>query len=189
MTKSQFKWRGIISSILTAMAIAIIIAFCVFMFDVYSAPNEENTSLERGIVSEVYYAVGKDVVIIEMTNGDQFQLVNPNFQQELYSAIGYDLDELAGLLEGEEIEYRRMSKLPWIVEIYIDEAVIDNNVLTAEQMTVTRIAIIIIGLIVLAFPIVGDILYIERKYEFYKRAEKKRKRKARRALKKQHNKV
>ena len=87
------------------------------------------------------------------------------------------------------IEYRRMSKLPWIVEIYIDEAVIDNNVLTAEQMTVTRIAIIIIGLIVLAFPIVGDILYIERKYEFYKRAEKKRKRKARRALKKQHNKV
>lgn len=184
MTKSEFKWRVIISSILTAIAIAIIIASCVYLFDVYSAPSEENTSLESGTVSDVYYVSPRDVVIIEMSNGDQFQLVNPYFPRELYSAIGYDLDELAELLEGEEIEYLRMSKSPWIVEIYIDEAVIDNNVLTAEQITVTRIAIVIIGLIVLAFPIVGDILYIEQKYKLYKKAEKKRKRKARRELKK-----
>ena len=154
------------------------------MFAKYSYPSEENTSIASDTVADVYYASGKNVVIIEMSNRDQFQLVCPNFQRELYSTIGYDLDELCELLEGEKIEYRRMSKLPWIVEIYINETVIDNNVLTFKQMTVTRIAIVIIGLIMLAFPIAGEVLYIKEKHKIYKKEEKKRARKARRNLKK-----
>ena len=183
MTKKNFIRRIIISSVLTAIAIALIITFCVLMFVKYSYPSEENTSMASDTVADVYYAVGADVVIVEMSNGDQFQLVCPNFAKELYATIGYDLDELCQLLKGKEIRYLQMDHLPWIVEIYIDDIVIDNNVLTAKQMSVTRIAIIITGLIMLAFPISGDVVYVKSKYKQYKKAEKKRTRKARRSLK------
>ena len=183
MTKKDFILRIVISSILTTIAIALIITFCVLMFAKYSNPREENTSMASDTVADVYYASGKKVVIVEMSNGDEFQLVCPNFQKELYVTIGYDLDELCNLLKGKEIRYLRMDHLPWIVEIYVDDIVIDNNVLTAKQMFVTRIAIIIIGLIMLAFPICGDVAYIKKQYRCYKKSEKKRARKARRSLK------
>ena len=181
MTKKNFIRRIIISSVLTAIAIALIITFCVLMFAKYSYPSEENTSMASDTVADVYYAVGVDVVIVEMSNGDQLQLVYPNFSGELYSAIGYDLDELCELLEGEEIEYRRMDHLPWIVEIYVDDIVINNTELTNKQIIVSRIAIVIIGLIMLAFPICGDVAYIKKQYRCYKKSEKKRARKARRS--------
>ena len=180
MTKKDFIRQIIISSILTAIAIALIITFCVLMFVKYSYPSEENTSMASDTVADVYYASGKKVVIVEMSNGDEFQLVYPNFPRELYSTIGYDLDELCQLIKGKEIRYLQMDHLPWIVEIYIDDIVIDNNVLTAKQMSVTRIAIIIIGLIMLAFPISGDVVYVKSKYKQYKKAEKKRTKKAQR---------
>lgn len=180
MTKKDFIRQIIISSILTAIAIALIITFCVLMFAKYSYPSEENTSMASDTVADVYYASGKKVVIVEMSNGDEFQLVYPNFPRELYSTIGYDLDELCHLLKGKEIRYLQMDRLPWIVEIYIDDIVIDNNVLTAKQMSVTRIAIIMIGLIMLAFPICGDVAYIKKQYKCYKKSEKKRLRKDRR---------
>ena len=183
MTKKDFILRIVISSILTTIAIALIITFCVLMFAKYSNPSEENTSMASDTVADVYYASGKKVVIVEMSNGDEFQLVYPNFPKELYATIGYDLDELCQLLKGKEIRYLRMDHLPWVVEIYVDDIVIDNNVLTAKQMFATRIAIIIIGLIMLAFPISGDVVYVKSKYKQYKKAEKKRTRKARRSLK------
>ena len=181
MTKKDFILRIVISSILTAIAIALIITFCVLMFVIYSYPSEENTSIASDTVADVYYAVGANVVIVEMSNGDEFQLVCPNFPKELYATIGYDLDELCNLLKGKEIRYLRMDHLPWIVEIYVDDIVTDNNVLTAKQMFVTRIAIIIIGLILLACPICGDVAYIKKQYRYYKKSEKKRARKARRS--------
>ena len=128
MTKRDFMRRIIISSILTAIAIALIITFCVLMFAKYSNPREENTSMASDTVADVYYASGKKVVIVEMSNGDEFQLVYPNFPRELYSTIGYNLDELYNLLKGKEIKYLRMDHLPWIVEIYVDDIVVDNNV-------------------------------------------------------------
>ena len=183
MTKKNFIRRIIISSVLTAIAIALIITFCVLMFVKYSYPSEENTSMASDTVADVYYRVGADVVIIEMSEGKKFQLVYPNFQSELYSTIGYDLDELCELLEGEEIEYRRMDRLPWVTEIHVNDIVINNNELTNKQIIVSRIAIAIIGLITLAFPICGDITYIKKQYRCYKKSEKKRARKARRSLK------
>ena len=179
--KKDFILRIVISSILTTIAIALIITFCVLMFAKYSNPREENTSMASDTVADVYYASGKKVVIVEMSNGDQFLLVYPNFAKELYATIGYDLDELCNLQIGKEIRYLRMDHLPWIVEIYVDDIVIDNNVLTAKQMFATRIAIIIIGLIMLAFPICGDVAYIKKQYRCYKKSEKKRARKARRS--------
>ena len=183
MTKNDFLRRIIISSVLTAIAIALIITFCVLMFVKYSYPSEENTSMASDTVADVYYAVGADVVIVEMSEGKKFQLVYPNFQSELYSTIGYDLDELCNLLIGKEIRYLRMDHLPWIVEIYVDDIVINNNELTNKQIDVTRICIVIIGLIMLAFPICGDVAYIKKQYRCYKKSEKKRARKARRSLK------
>ena len=181
MTKKDFILRIVISSILTTIAIALIITFCVLMFAKYSYPSEENTSMASDTVADVYYGVGADKVIVEMSNGDQWQLVYPNFSGELYSAIGYDLDELCELLEGEEIEYRRMDRLPWVTEIHVNDIVINNNELTNKQIIVSRIAIAIIGLITLAFPICGDVAYIKKQYRCYKKSEKKRARKARRS--------
>ena len=180
MTKSEFGRRVIISSILSVIAIAIIILFCVFMFDMYSYPSEENTSLESGTVADVYYVTGVKTVMVEMSDGERFQLEYPNFANELYSAIGYDLDGLGKLLNGREIEYRRMNRLPWIVEIYVDDVIVDNNELTNKEITATRVCIVIIGVIMLAFPIAAECAYLKSKYKQYKKAEKKRKRKAER---------
>lgn len=184
MTKNEFRKHIVVSSLLTAIAITIIVTFCVLMFDKYSYSSEETTSIERGTVADVYYATGIKTVMVEMSDGDQFQLEYPNFPKELYSVIGYDLDELCELLKGKEIEYRRMNRLPWIVEIYVDDVVIDNNELTNKQINATRICIVILGLLMCAFPIAGDITYLKSKYRLYKKAEKKRKRKARQNLKK-----
>ena len=183
MTKKNFIRQIIISSVLTAIAIALIITFCVCLFIQYTKPNGDNTSISGGSVADVYHGGKKKGVIVEMSNGDQLQLVYPNFSGELYSAIGYDLDELCELLEGEEIEYRRMDRLPWVTEIHVNDIVINNNELTNKQIIVSRIAIVIIGLIMLAFPICGDITYIKKQYRYYKKSEKKRAKKARRSLK------
>ena len=180
MTKSDFRKHIIISSLLATIMIAGIIAFCVIMFDRYQKPNQENTSIEIGTVSDVYYASGKDVVIVEMSNEEKYKLVCPWSQKDLYNSIGYDLDQLAELLEGQTVEYRKMDKLPWIVEIHINDVVIDNNEMTCEQIDTTYVGIVIVGLIMLAFPICGEIAYIKTKYKIYKKAEKKRIKKARR---------
>ena len=180
MTKSDFRKHIIISSLLATIVIAGIIAFCVMMFDKYQKPNQENTSIEIGTVSDVYYASGKNVVIVEMSNEEKYQLVCPWFQKDLYNSIGYDLDQLAELLEGQTVEYRKMDKLSWIVEIHINDVVIDNNEMTCEQIDTTYVGIVIVGLIMLAFPICGEIAYIKTKYKIHKKAEKKRIKKAKR---------
>ena len=180
MTKSDFRKHIIISSLLATIVIAGIIAFCVMMFDKYQKPNQENTSIEIGTVSDVYYASGKDVVIVEMSNEEKYQLVCPWSPKDLYNSIGYDLDQLAELLEGQTVEYRKMDKLTWIVEMHINDVVIDNNEMTCEQIDTTYVGIVIVGLIMLAFPICGEIAYMKAKYKIYKKAEKKRIKKAKR---------
>lgn len=184
MTKSEFKKHIIVSSLLTVVAIAVIISFCVIMFDKYSKPSEDNTSVSSGTVADVYYASGKDVIIVEMSDGEQFQLVCPWLPKDLYNAIGYDLNQLAELLEGQKVEYRKMDKLPWVVEIYINDIVIDNNKMTSEEIDTTYVGIVIIGLIMLAFPVCGEVAYINK---IYKKAEKKRVRSAKRKESKSQN--
>ena len=187
MTKSEFKKHIIVSSLLTVVAIAVIISFCVIMFDKYSKPSEDNTSVSSGTVADVYYASGKDVIIVEMSDGEQFQLVCPWRPKDLYNAIGYDLNQLAELLEGQKVEYRKMDKLPWVVEIYINDIVIDNNKMTSEEIDTTYVGIVIIGLIMLAFPVCGEVAYIKTKHKIYKKAEKKRIRSAKRKANKLQN--
>lgn len=172
MTKKNFIRRIVISSILTSIAIALVLTFCVLLFIQYTKPNEDNTSISSGAVADVYHGGKKTGVVVEMSNGDQLQLVYPNFSGELYSAIGYDLDELCKLLEGEEIGYRRMDRLPWVTEIYVDDIVINNNELTNKQIIASRITIVIIGIIMLAFPISGDVVYVKSKYKQYKKQKK-----------------
>ena len=169
MTKSEFRKHIIVSSLLTVVAIAVIISFCVIMFDKYSKPSEDNTSVSSGTVADVYYASGKDVIIVEMSDGEQFQLVCPWLPKDLYNAIGYDLNQLAELLEGQKVEYRKMDKLPWVVEIYLDDIVIDNNKMTSEEIDTTYAGIVIIGLMMLAFSICGEVAYIKAKHKIYKK--------------------
>ena len=70
MTKSVFGRHVLISSLLTAIAIAIIVTFCILMFDKYSYTSGENTSTEIGTVSDVYYATGIKAVMVEMSDGN-----------------------------------------------------------------------------------------------------------------------
>ena len=187
MTKSEFKKHIIVSSLLTVVAITVIISFCVIMFDKYSKPSEENTSISSGTVVDVYYASGTKEVVLEMSDGEQFLLVYPWLPKDLYNAIGYDLDQLAELLEGQKVEYRKMDNLPWVVEIYINDIVIDNNKMTSEEIDTTYVGIVIIGLIMLSFPICGDVAYIKAKQKIYRKAEKKRVRSAKRKANKLQN--
>lgn len=177
MTKESFRKHIVISSVLTTIAIAIIIGFCVIMFVRYSLPSKDNTSIISGTVIEVYHGVPSGGVFVEMSNGEVLKFVYPWGIQNLYSIIGYDTTQLAALLEGKHVECLRMNRLPWAVEIYVDDIIINNSKLTAEQIIVTRISIVITGMIMLAFPIVGDVLYLKAKYKCYVKAEKKRTRK------------
>lgn len=174
MTKSEFRKHIVFSTLLAVIAIAVIISFCVIMFGMYSKPTEENTSVSCGTVAHVYYSSGIKEVIIEMTDGEQFQLVCPWLPTDLYNAIGYDLDELEKLLEGQEVEYRRMDKLPWVVEIRIHDVVIDNHNMTSREIDTTYVGIVILGLMMLAFPVCGEVVYVKAKREIYRKAEKKR---------------
>ena len=183
MTKSEFRKHIIISSLLATVVIAGIILFCITMFDKYSKPNEENTSIEIDTVADVYYATRTKDIVLEMSDGEQLHLVYPWRAKDLYNAIGYDLDQLAELLEGKNVKYRKMDKLPWVLEIYINDIVIDNHKMTCEEIDTTYVGIVIIGLIMLAFPICEEVAYIKAKYKIYKKAEKKRIKKAKRTQK------
>lgn len=178
MTKDGFRKRLIISSALTVTAVAFIIGFCIIMFQRYSPPNENNTSMINGTVTEVYHGVPKGEVVVVMSNGDSLRLQYPWGIQNLYSTIGYDIAQLADLLEGNVIQCRRMNRVPWAVEIHIGDTIIDNSKLTSEQCIVTRVSIVVLGLIGLAFPISADVIYLRGKYKCYRKAEKKRARKA-----------
>lgn len=176
-----FRRQVIISSILTVTVIVIIAVFCVSMFKKYTPPNVNNTSLGEGKVVEVYLGVPSGGVTLVMSNGESLGLVTPTLGSKFYSAIGYNVNELADLLEGKSIQYRRMDRMPWVVEIYVDDIKIDNTKLTNEQMISTRVGVVILGLIMLAIAIAGDVEYLQSKYKCYRKAQKKQKRKAQRA--------
>jgi len=159
--------------VLTAIAIALIITLCVLLFLQYSGPSEKNTTRSVGTVTKVYHGGKHHGIVIKMSTGEQLQLVYLNFSDELYSAIGYDLDALCELLEGKTIEYRRMDRLPWVTEIYVDGITIDNNVLTAKQIIASRIAVVILISIMLAFPICSEVFYIKNSIDITKRQRKR----------------
>ncbi len=153
------------------------------MFNRYSFPNEENTSVISGTVTEVYHSVPKGDVVVAMSKGDSLRLVYPWGIRDLYSTLGYDIIQLSDLLEGKNIDCVGMNTLPWAVKIYVDDIIIDNSKLTSDEIFVTRVGIVIMGLIMLVFLIGGDILYLEQKYKRFVKAEKKRMRKINRDMK------
>ena len=181
MHKQTFRKQIVFSSILTAIAIVPIVVFCACMIKRYSPPNENNTSTMSDTVTEVYYtAPGERVVVIALLDKEPLKLVSPYTLNNLYSTIGYDIDELANLLEGKDIEYRRMNDLPWAIEIYVGDTKIDNTKLTTQQMYFTRVGIVIVGLIMLAFAVCGDIVYLKSRHHTYQKAERKRIKRAKR---------
>ncbi len=174
MNKQNLVKHIMISSILTIIVITIILGFSMAMFNRYSMPNEDNTSIISGKVTDVWHGVPSGKVVVEISNGDSLQLVYPFRIRTLYSHIGYDCDELADLLIGKNVKCLRMNQLPWALEIYADDIVIDNNKLTEDQIIVSRIGIIFLSLIMIAITLVGEVEYLKPKYKRYKKAEKAR---------------
>jgi hypothetical protein len=182
--KQTFRKQIVFSSILTAIAVVAIVVFCVCMFKRYSPPTVNNTSVISGTVTEVYYGGShyRDIEIA-ISNDKPLILVAPYSVSHLCDTIGYDVDQLAQLLEGKTIEYRRMNGLPWIVEINVGDTKIDNNKLSIQQMVVTRVAIVIPGLLMLVISISCYVVYLKAKYKRYLKAKKKQERKEKRKLK------
>lgn len=180
LTKQAWIKRIVISAMITVMVIVSVICFCLVMFQRYSLPAEHNTTITAGTVNEVYFTAPKDEVVIELTNGERLQLVYPSIKSELFSAIGYNIEELADLLEGKQIQYRRMNDLPWVVQINVDDQTIDNHELTAQQISVSRSGLVIVGLIVFVLAVSSEATYLKTQYDRYRNAERKRFKKARR---------
>lgn len=182
--RQAFKKRIVFSSILTVIAIVAMIVFSVIMFQRYGPPNESNTTVITGTVTEVYHAVPRDEVVLKMSDGVLLKLVYPTGIYELESALGYDVGQLARLLEGEAVQCRIMEYWPWVVEISAGDIKIDNYALTVQQAKVSRMGIIIVGFIVLALTAGVEAMYLKTQYDRYRKAEKKRQRKEKRELKK-----
>ncbi len=185
MTKKSFLKHAIVSSFLTIAAITAILAFCVVSYIRYSPPDENNTSVKRDTVTDVYHALPINNVVVVMSNGDSLQLVYEFSVQNLYSAIGYDIEQLSDLLVGKSVAYRRMNNLPWVIEINMGDVTINNQASTEKMIVLARIELVVLGLIMLPWPVYGNVLYLKGKYKLYKKAQKKQEKK----LRNQHRKT
>ncbi len=181
--KKVFLKQVVVSTILFLMAVSCIVGLYVYIvFYQYSPPTDNTTTLARGTVKEVYYHSKLGDVCIVMTNEAEYRLTSPNKgTAQLRKEIGYSTEQLATLLEGNEIQYRYMDRLSWITQIYIGNTVIDNTKLTNDTIVTCNIATAVICLIGLAFPVCGYVYYLRTKYARYQGAERKRKKKEKRA--------
>ena len=185
MTKSEFRKHIIVASLIALVSMVGITLFSVYMFDMYSFPTMENTSVASRTISEVYVGGGKKPsVILETSNGEQLVLVCPYFLKDLYEDIGYNLDQLAELLEGKNVEYRIMDKLSWVLEIYVDDVVIDNNNLTRDEIVTTQVGIVILAILMIVILVCVEIAYLQPKYKLYQQYERKRLKRVMRELQK-----
>ena len=185
MTKSEFRKHIIGASWIALVSMVGITLFSVYMFDMYSFPTMENTSVASGTISEVYVRGGKNpTVIVETSDGEQLALVCPYFLKDLYKDIGYNLDQLVELLEGKNIEYRIMDKLSWVLEIYVDDVVIDNNNLTRDEIITTLVGIVILAILMIVILVCIEIAYLQPKYKLYQQYERKRLKRVMRELQK-----
>ena len=184
MEKDAFRKCIIISSVLLFAALVVILGFCAVMFHWYELPNEHNTFLVSGTVTEVYSPSSRDSIIVVLENEEKLELVYPWGSQNLYSSIGYDDLQLADLLEGEKVTCRRMDHLSWAVKIHVGDTVIDNSKLTGHQMIVARVCIVVLGLLMVAFLIAGDVSYLKEQYKHCLKTKKKQARKEKRKLRK-----
>ena len=183
MSKQLFQKRVILMMSWTVLASAALVLFFVMTFRMYAPLSENNTVAVSGMVTAVNST--KYGVSLDMSNGDSLYLVYPWDSQSLYDSIGYDLDQLAVLLEGQMVECRCMHGVPWVVEIHAENISIDNLRLTEQQITATRIGIGLLGLLIGVCLIVLDVTYWKSIRASYRKAEKKHDRKTKRALKKE----
>jgi hypothetical protein len=184
VTKEAFRNHVVLSSMLTLAVIAVVVWFSVVMFHWYAQPDGDNTFVVKGTVLEVYHA--KREIVIEMENEEAVKFVYPWGIRNLYSTIGYDVSQLADLLEGEAVECLRMDHLPWAVEIKVGDTIIDNRELTGQETVVTRVGVVILGLLMLAFTIAADAVYLKERYRRYLKSKKKQERKAKREIKRRN---
>ncbi len=180
MTKEAFRNQVVLSSVLTLAVIAVIVGFSVVMFHWYAQPDGDNTFVVKGTVLEVYYTSPRGEVVIVMENEEAVKFVYPWGIQNLYSTIGYDVSQLADLLEGEVVECLRMDHVPWAVEIKVGDTIIDNRELTGQQTVATQVGVVILGLLMLAFTIAVDAVYLQERYRRYLKSKKKQERKEKR---------
>ena len=167
------------------MVVAGIVGLFVYLvFYKYAPPTDNTTTLARSTVKEVYYHYKLGEICIVTTDGAEYRLTSPNKgTTQLRQEIGYSTEQLAALLEGSEIQYRYMDRLPWITHIYIGNTVIDNTKLTNDAIITSNIGTAVICFIGLAFPVCGYVYYLRAKYARYKGLERKRRKKERRAQK------
>ena len=188
MTKKAFALRTAISITIAVTAIALYLLFAYTQWLKYSSPDESNTTVFSGTITDVYYGVPHGGVTVVFADGEKLRFAYATRSRELYEHLGYSLDELVELLEGEEVVCTRMTRLSWIVEIRLGDITLSNEALTVEQIKVTRWSILILAPIWVAICAVADVSYIRIVHERYAKAKEQTRLKALWAVKKQKRK-
>ncbi len=185
MTRKKYRLKIFISSVAAGMVMVAIVFLCAYLHDVYESPDDSNTYISQGTVKDIYYQHNRSSCWIVMTfdSGEKLEFAPASSRSELYENIGYDDEELASLLQGDSIEYRRMKRCPWIISISAGDIVVDCKQATASACMEARVGIMILGTIMLVFPVWGEIIYVRNIKQLYERAEKKRLRKENRRAK------
>ena len=188
MTKKAFAVRTAISITIAVTAIALYLLSAYTQWLKYSSPDESNTTVFSGTITDVYYGAPRGGVTVVFADGEKLRFAYATRSRELYEHLGYSLDELVELLEGEEVVCTRMTRLSWIVEIRLGDITLSNEALTVEQIKVTRWSILILAPIWVAICAVADVSYIRIVHERYAKAKEQARLKALWAVKKQKRK-
>lgn len=185
MDMKALKKQAILSGVILLL-FAIICIWFSYRFGIYqyAARTEDNTSIARGTVESVYTSTTRRghsrTLYVGMTSGENLILSHGFTMSSFKNETGYDLAQLRALLEGNEITYLRMDRVPWIVKIYIGDTVIDNTKLTDTDLTTSRWGVPILSSLLLIAAIIWDICHFRKKYA---QMERKRRKKERRRAK------
>ena len=162
MSRVFTKKPIVISLAFTVFIVAVITVFLGGMFNKYSPPSSENTSVINATVADAYYSLNKKAIVVETSDAGEFVLTYTT-SRALHSETGYSSDELAEFIRGKDVELLVMNDLEWIVEIHAGDIIIDNTKLTARQVSITRASVIVLGIIALTLTVSAEILYLKKR--------------------------
>ena len=181
MEKKTFA-KQVVFSVVAILVLAAVCIWFSYRFGLYqyASPTDEITSVASGTVKRVYQSHTKTDhnLYIKMSTGEKLILAYGFNMSTFRNETGYDLEQLQALLEGNDITYLRMDRIPWIVKTYIGDTVIDNTKLTNQDLIGSRWGGVILSSILLIVAIVWDVYYFRKKYA--KIEDKRRKKETRR---------
>ncbi len=161
MTNQENKKKIVISLLIFLSVIIITVLFCVREIYEYELPNEENTSLEKGRVVDIYRGSKSSFETILFENGEKLYLVSPDYNIKLFASLGITEQDFQSLVIGQEIEYRRMQRQPYIVELKTSDRNFNNEEMTVRYIKSVYIGLALIGIFIIIIAFAAEIEYLK----------------------------